>query len=409
MSTQNDLNTANMKKRAVRVILLFGLVSLFGDIVYEGARSVNGPYLKLLSVNAATLGIIVGLGEFLGYALRLISGHISDKTRSYWLLTFLGYGMLISVPLLSLSGSWQLAAFFIFIERIGKAIRSPARDTILSQASSQVGTGFGFGLHEAMDQIGAVAGPLIFTTFFITAGKNINIRDYQQGYTFLRVPFLLLMFCLFFAYRNIPHPETMEQTLKNKVPDKLSRVFWSYNLFTFFATAGFFSFILLAFHFKSTAVINDARIPLFYALAMGIDAVTALAIGKYYDVLNAKNNNSGLNLLVIIPVLSILMPFLVFSKDIKLVITGVLCWGIVMGVHETIMRSAVADITSFKKRGTGYGIFNTTYGLAFFLGSALLGFLYDRSISLVVSAIILIECLALAVFMVMKKEIARQL
>src|SRR3990172_1316887 len=166
------------KKTAYQLIVLFGVVSLLGDMIYEGARSVNGPYLKVLAANAALVGLIAGVGELIGYALRLVSGYLSDKTKSYWLLTFLGYGILATVPLLALAGTWQLAAMFIVLERLGKAIRSPARDTILSQASSQVGTGFGFGLHEAMDQVGAVAGPLIFAWVFAAAGKQIGIADY---------------------------------------------------------------------------------------------------------------------------------------------------------------------------------------------------------------------------------------
>ncbi len=409
MTENNRPGDKDLKRIAWRVIILFGLVSLFGDIVYEGARSVNGPYLKLLAVNAATLGIIVGLGEFLGYALRLLSGYLSDRSRAYWPLTFLGYAMLISVPLLGLTSIWQAAAVLIIAERIGKAVRSPARDTILSQANSWVGTGFGFGLHEAMDQIGAVSGPLIFTAFFVIAGKHVTTADYQKAYSFLWIPFVLVMLCVFIAFRNIPHPEVLRSADKNNLPDKLSGVFWSYNLFTFLATAGFFSFVLLAYHFKSSGDVSDAHIPLFYALAMGIDAVAALIVGKYYDVLKKKHNdrNAGLNLLIVIPLLSLMIPFFVFTKSTGLIIAGVLCWGIVMGIHETIMRSAIADITSFKKRGTGYGIFNATYGLAFFLGSALMGFLYDHSISLVIFAIVFIECLALIAFVFMKRETAK--
>lgn len=400
----------DMKRRALGLIISFGLVSLFGDIVYEGARSINGPYLKLLAVNATVLGIIAGLGEFLGYGLRLVSGYLSDKTKSYWLLTFLGYGLLVSVPLLSLAGIWQIAALFIILERVGKAIRSPARDTILSQASSQVGTGFGFGLHEAMDQIGAVTGPLIFAAFFMVAGKNIGIADYQKGYTFLWIPFLLVMLCLFFSYRKIPHPESLEAPQKNKIPDKLSKIFWMYTLFTFITTTGFCSFILIAFHFKFTNILSDAQIPLFYAIAMGIDAVAALGIGKLYDMFKNRHDNqsAGLNLLIVIPLLTALMPFFVFSKSISFVVIGVLCWGIVMGIHETIMRSAIADITSLAKRGTGYGIFNTAYGLAMLVGSAFLGFLYDRSLIFVIFAIVILELAAFIVFFWMKKEIYAQ-
>ncbi len=401
-----------MNSRAIRLIVLFGLVSLFGDIAYEGARSVNGPYLKLLAVNAVTLGLISGIGEFLGYGLRLLSGYLSDKTKSYWLLTFLGYGLLVSVPLLALAGVWQVAALFIIIERIGKAIRSPARDTILSQASSQVGTGFGFGLHEAMDQIGAVAGPLIFTVFFLSKGKgSIGIIEYQKGYSFLWIPFLLVMLCLYISYRYVPRPDALEANRSGAIiPDKLSKVFWLYTLFTFITTLGFCSFILIAFHFKSLNILTDAQIPLYYTFAMGIDAVAALSIGKLYDIQkNRRNNlNAGLNLLVIIPIMTLLMSLFVFSAQPMLVVIGVLAWGIVMGIHETIMRSAIADITSLKKRGTGYGIFNTTYGLAVFLGSILIGFLYDRSLSSVISMVIIIQIIALTIFFYMKREILKQ-
>lgn len=402
----------NQRRKALNIIILFGFVSLFGDVVYEGARSVNGPYLKLLAANAVAVGVIAGMGEFLGSALRLISGYLSDKTKSYWFFTFLGYGMLISVPLLSLAGIWQIAALFIILERIGKAIRSPARDTILSQASSQVGTGFGFGLHEAMDQIGAIAGPLIFTTLFIFVGRQqIGIAEYQKGYTFLWIPFLLIIFCLIISYQRVPHPETLEVSTKNnKGHDKLSKVFWLYTLFTFIATAGFCNFILIAFHFKSKGIFSDVQIPFFYAIAMGIDAVVALSFGKLYDLLKDNNNNqkAGLNLLITLPLISLWIPLFVFSKNYSFIIIGICFWGIVMGIHETIMRSAIADMTSLKKRGTGYGIFNATYGLAMLLGSSLLGFLYDRSMYFLISAVVFLEMAALPIFFFIRREILKE-
>jgi len=315
----NTVKDLEMRKKAINLIILFGMVSLFGDVAYEGARSVNGPYLKLLSVNAATLGLITGIGEFLGYALRIVSGYLSDKTKSYWFLTFAGYGLLVSVPLLSLAGIWQVAALLIFTERIGKAIRSPARDTILSQASSQVGTGFGFGLHEALDQIGAVCGPLIFSVFFMLIGNgSLGITEYKKGYTFLWVPFLLVMLCLFMAYRKVPQPQVLEADAAKKAPadEKLSTIFWLYTLFTFITTLGFCSFVLIAFHFKSAHILADAQIPLYYALAMGIDAVAALSVGKLYDAMKArgKNRNAGLNILGIIPFMTLLAPLFVFAR-----------------------------------------------------------------------------------------------
>src|SRR5208283_5555107 len=120
--------TTDDTKKSIQLLMLFGLISLFGDIVYEGARSVNGPYLKTLAMNAAMVGFITGLGEFAGYALRLLTGFYSDKTKAYWFFTFLGYGLIISIPMLSLTGVWQIAAVLMVMERVGKGIRAPAKD-----------------------------------------------------------------------------------------------------------------------------------------------------------------------------------------------------------------------------------------------------------------------------------------
>ncbi|MDD4910515.1 MAG: MFS transporter [Candidatus Omnitrophica bacterium] len=398
----------NSRKKAFQVIILFGLVSLFGDIIYEGARSVNGPYLKTLGANAAVVGIIAGLGEFLGYAIRLISGYLSDRTKSYWFFVFIGYGMLVSVPLLSLSGVWQLAAFLIVAERIGKALRGPARDTIVSMATKHVGTGFGFGITEALDQIGAVTGPLIFTGLFLFgAAVEKGARDYQQGYGLLWIPFFILAACIFVAYRKAPRPQELEvQDGKNTASDKLSKLFWLYTAFSFLATAGFVNFLLLGYHFKARQVFSDAMIPFMYAVAMGVDALAALIIGKAYDILKRrrKSDTAGLNTLVIIPFLSILVVLCAFSGSFILAVTSMLLWGIVMGAHETIMKSAIADLTPLKKRGTGYGILNTSYGLAVLAGSALMGILYEDYLSLLIGGAVALQIAALALFWAMRKE-----
>ena len=132
----------NQKKEAFQLIILLGVVSLSGDITYEGARGVTGPYLGLLGASAIPIGVVAGLSEFVGYALRLISGYLADRTGEYWTLTILGYGLILSIPILAFVGNWQLATIFIIMERMGKAIRSPARDAILSNATKSVGRGF---------------------------------------------------------------------------------------------------------------------------------------------------------------------------------------------------------------------------------------------------------------------------
>ncbi len=398
----------NQKKAAFKLILLFGLVSLFGDMVYEGARSVNGPYLKTLGANAAIVGLVAGLAEFLGYAVRLLSGYFADKTKAYWFFTFLGYGLLVSVPLLALAGVWQVAVIFIVIERLGKALRSPAKDTILSQATKQVGTGIGFAIAEVLDQIGAIIGPLIFTVLFMLLGKGQRgLGDYQQGYVLLWIPLALVLLCIYFAHRAVPDPQVLENTVtKNEKADKLGKVFWIYTVFTFVTTLGFVNFALAGFHFKTTHVLTDAQIPLFYALAMGVDAVAALVIGKTYDVFKIRHNNekAGLITLIAIPVLSLFIPVFIFSLNFSWCLAGAVIWGVVMGAHETVMKSAIADLTALKKRGTGYGVFNAAYGLAIFIGSAFCGLLYEHSILAVIIMSIAAELVAIAVFFVLRQE-----
>ncbi|HQB93891.1 MAG TPA: MFS transporter [Candidatus Omnitrophota bacterium] len=398
----------SQKSKALRLILLFGCVSLFGDIIYEGARSVNGPYLKVLGANALLVGVIAGIGEFLGYTIRLFSGYLSDKTRSYWFFTILGYALIVSVPLLAFTSLWHVAALLIVAERIGKALRSPAKDTILSQATKQVGTGFGFGLNEMMDQIGALAGPLIFTFFFLSKGAgDRTLADYQHGYGLFWIPFALLMLCVLFAWRSVPDPAALEPAKTNE-PDKLPKVFWTYTVFSFLTTMGFVNFVLLAFHYKTRQVLSDMEIPLYYAIAMGVDGAAALGVGKLYDILKEKNghDHGGLATLIVIPVLSALIPFLAFSGSRWVVAAGIILWGIVMACHETIMKSAIADITPLRKRGTGYGVLNTAYGLAMLTGGVLTGYLYDRALPLLIGVTVTLQIFSLPFFMSIQKSVA---
>jgi len=291
-------DNVRLRKKAFMLIILFGIISLFSDTIYEGARSVNGPYLALLGANAAAVGFVAGAGEFLGYGIRVLSGYFSDKTRWYWLFTFIGYGMLITVPAMALTGIWQFAAFFILLERLGKALRSPSKDTILSMVSSRVGRGFGFGLHEAMDQVGAFLGPMLFAFIFTyyTNGGTATASDYRKGYMLLLVPFVLLIISLVTARIAVPDPEKYEISGADNshVSEKFPPVFWGYVIFTFFATSGFAVFTLIAFHLKHNAIVTDAYIPAIYAGAMFIDGIAAVIIGKVYD-------RKGLKLLLLMP------------------------------------------------------------------------------------------------------------
>ena len=374
-----------MRHKAYAVILLFGIVSLFGDMIYEGARSVAGPYLYILGGSAFVVAFVAGFGEFVGYGLRLVSGYIADSTRHYWALTFLGYGMLIAVPFLALAGSWEVAAVLYILERMGKGIRAPAKDAILSNVTAPVGRGWGFAIHEAMDQVGAIAGPLIFSAAFLMQG------DYRGGFVLLLVPFLLMMAALFITRMKAPVPEEMEVASGGSGRGLAPRALVPYGVFTVLTMAGFAVFPLIAFHYSSAGVVPYGQIPLFYAIAMGADAVVALIAGRLYD-------RHGLIILGAAPVVSIAIPFFAFGGSYPSALLAALLWGAVMGIQETILRAAVADYTAVTKRGLAYGIFNTVYGASWFGGSLLLGWAYEISIPLVIGFMAVMQCIALPVF-----------
>ncbi|HEX3001360.1 MAG TPA: MFS transporter [Methanoregula sp.] len=276
--TPGESSGSDQRIRTYQLVLLFGIVAALGDVVYEGGRSVAGPFLLVLGASAFTVSFIAGFGEFAGYAFRIATGYLADRSRQYWIFVLAGYLLIGAIPLLVLAGSWEIAAFLLIAERIGKAVRSPAKDAILSHATTSIGRGWGFGLHEALDQIGAVAGPLLFVAALAAGG------DYRGGFALLAIPFVLLVIALAAAWKSMPDPLAFEAGVRApRTPGTKTgknRRLRLYAVFTALTMAGFVVFPLLAFHYKALGIIPDAEIPLFYAIAMGVDAVAALLIGR---------------------------------------------------------------------------------------------------------------------------------
>jgi len=380
-----------MRSKALTFIFLLGIVSLFADITYEGARGITGPFLYTLGASAWIVGLVGGIGEFVGYSFRLISGYIADKTKLYWPLAFLGYLLnLLSVPLLSFAKSWEFASFLIISERFGKAIRAPARDTIISFASSNIGLGKGFAIHEALDQIGAVLGPL-FVAFVLARSKN-----YHEAFLFLGIPAIISLAFLTLSIFLYPKPEGIEaKTEKLEIFPASS--FKPYILFVFLTVLGFPHFQILSYHLKSTGTLQDETIPLLFALAMGLDAIFGLLAGFSFD-------RFKLRILFLLPILS--APITLFGflfKGIPSVIMAVSLWGFVMGIHETVLKSAVAYIVPKERRAGAFGVFHTIYGVSWFLGSAVFGFLYELSVYYLLAFALISQILAFFVLIRMRK------
>lgn len=400
----------DVRKKAFKLIILLGLISLLGDIIYEGGRSVHGQYLNILGVSATVVGFIIGSAELIGYFFRLASGYFADITGSYWFFTILGYSLLFSIPLISLTKMWEVVAFLVILERIGKGVRTPARDTIASHAARQIGTGYGFGIAEFIDQIGGIIGPAIFTSVF---AKNINSRyaveSYQHAYGLLWLPFILLLFILFFTYFKFKESEKLEKALEIDEFEKrelnLSKKFYLYVFFVFLTTAGFVHFPMVGFHLRKSGIISDTYIPLLYATSMMIDAIAGVVYGKVYDLVKEKNKTQQgeYNLLLLLPLTSIFVPFLVFSQKPLPIILGSVLLGSGIGFQETIMKAVVADMTPMNKRSSAYGTFSLISGLGIFAGSALAGYLYDHSLPLLIIILPFIEILSIPVLYMMRR------
>lgn len=375
------------RRHAYRFIVLLGVVSLFADVTYEGARSITGPYLALLGASATAVGFVAGFGEFVGYAIRLASGYVSDRTGRYWAVTILGYCLnLFAVPLLALTGSWEAAAVLIVVERLGRAIRTPARDAMLSHACGHTGLGWGFGLHEALDQTGAILGPLVVAGVIFLGG------EYRTGFALLAVPALVCLSVLLVARVSYPRPRDFDLGPPPITSQGLPRAFWIYLGAVALIAAGYADFPLVAYHLGKAEVMGAAWIPVVYALAMATDALAALALGRWFD-------RVGLRAMVIATVGSAVAVPLAFLGGPAAVLAGMALWGVGMGAQESIMRAAIAGFAPADRRGTAYGLFNAAYGVAWFAGSVALGALYDRSVMALVVVSILLQAAAVPVLL----------
>lgn len=378
---------------ATKFVILIGVVSLFSDLTYEGARSVTGPFLATLGASGTVVGVVAGLGELVGYGLRLVSGYFADKTQKYWAIVFVGYALnLFAVPCLALAGHWEVAAILMIAERMGKAIRTPARDVMLSCASADIGRGWGFGLHEALDQIGAIIGPLVVAAVFYSRGT------YEAGFALLLVPALMALSVLFVAYRLYPNPHDLESAAVKVESKELPRSFWLYTAAIGLVAAGYADFPLAAFHFKKVSSVPEHWIPIFYSVAMGVDAIAALIFGRMFDRI-------GFPVLVVSVLLSSLFAPLVFMGGFYPALLGMALWGIGMGAQESVMRAAISEIVPRNRLGFAFGLFNTAYGIAWFLGSALMGVLYDTSLHTLVVFSVALQLIGVLILLVPRTEV----
>ena len=380
-------------KSALGFVLIIGIVNLFADLTYEGARGIVGPFLGSLGASAAIVGFVGGFGELIGYALRSVSGYFADKTRKYWFFAFTGYAInMLAVPALALAGQWPLAAALVFAERAGRGIRKPTVKAMLSHAGRSIGAGWAFGLNEALDQLGATIGPLFVALILFLKG------GYRTGFGMLLIPAVICLGALVAARLIHPRPHELEPpTEQIGAIKRLARPYWIYLGGGALIAAGMADFALIGFHFQKAHTISPNLIPVFYAVAMATSALTAILFGRLFD-------KFGANVALFAFLISAAFAPFVFLGGSLIALLGMIFWGIGMSAQGSLFQAMLTGVIPAEKRSTAFGLFDTGYGIAWFVGSAAMGLLYDKSILAVVLFSVLLQIAALPVLYIANKS-----
>jgi predicted MFS family arabinose efflux permease len=383
-----------MKNRSVlHFVLIIGIVNFFADFTYEGARGIIGPFLGSLGASAAVVGFVAGLGELMGYGLRSVSGYFADKSHRHWAFAFLGYAInMFSVPALALTRQWPLAASLVVSERVGRGIRKPTVEAMLSYAGRSIGAGWVFGLNEALDQAGATIGPLVMALALYLNG------GYRTGFGVLLIPAVLCLGSLFLARLLHPRPYELEAGAGHTfATTNLTRAYWIYLAAGALLAAGFADFALIGFHFQKANVVTENLIPVLYAVAMAASALASIPLGRFFD-------RFGPNVSLFAFLISTAAAPLVFLGPSAFALVGMIFWGIGMSAQGSLFQAMLSGVIPPQKRSTAFGLFDTGYGIAWFLGSAAMGLLYDKSIQAVVLFSVILQLAAIPVLFVANKK-----
>lgn len=379
------------RRAAMRFILALGLVSLFADMTYEGARAIVGPYLQNLGASGFQLGLVVGLGEMCAASLRYFTGRLADRTRAYWSLAICGYAVnLVVVPALAFAGNWAVAALLVVGERCGKALRGPARDVLLSEATGEVGHGWGFGVHTAMDQTGAVLGPLWVALAVARA------HGFRQAFLPLALPAAAALTALLAARAMHPGRGTAPPAAPAAV---LPQVFWQYVAAAGLVAFGYLDFPFFAYFWVKHALFSDVMVPVLYAAAMGCEGAVALALGRLFD-------RVGVGVLSAATLVSLAALPLGFFGGQRTAVAAIVCWAVGTGAQAACLRPGIARVVSMNKRGSAFGAFNAVWGVAWFAGSALMGLLLDHNLAVMVAVGMTAQAAGAAVVFGLRRRLA---
>lgn len=382
------------KRTAYMTLIILGIISMLGDMVYESGRGIAPDYLMFLGASAFMVGVVSGAGEFLGYGARLISGTLSDRTRAYWIFIFAGYGLILAIPLIGSTYSIEIVVVLLLLERVGKALRAPSKDTVISIVGKNVGSGKAFGIHEAVDQTGAIIGPLLFAAVLFFTANN-----YQVAFSLLIIPFVLMMIAIAYTFRKVGKKVDVEAQIQNSTQEKakLNRGFWLFSLAVFLNTFGLIPIALILF--SGSLILQPLGqtwlVPILYVAVQTVDVPIALISGHLFDKV-------GVKFLILPFILSVLPVFFVSYGGLTGIIIACITFGLVLGMQESIYRAAVCELIPLGKRGTAYGIFNAILGFGTLVSGLVFGSLMSGAYPLFIMVLFALSLQVAAVLCIIR-------
>jgi MFS family permease len=391
---------------AFRFVLLMGVVDLFGDTTYSGGASMNGLFLASVGAGAAVISIAGGLSEFLNYLTRGVSGYFADRLRRRWPLVFVGYSVnLLAVPALAFAGHWQVAAGLIVVQGIGRGVRKPLVQAMLSYTTSRYGKGWVYGVNTALDHTGRTLGPLI------VAGVLLLTGAFRTAYALLVIPAVLALITLTVVRIQFPAPASFEQQQASAPApsgqhqqtvgaEGFSRSYWLYLAAGACFAAGLMNFELISFHLSRSDATRDS-VPLFLALATGVGALASLGLGRLYDRI-------GLPVVLMAVVATAAFSPFVFLLPVHLAIIGMALWGIGQATQDSLLTALVASVLPQRRRNLAFGLYYAGYGVGWLVGAVAAGLLYEHSRIALVALAAGTQILSLPIFLAARRRADRR-
>lgn len=376
---------------AFSFVLTMGAVNLFSDMTYEAGGAMNGQFMASLGATAAVISITAGVGEFLGYSLRSVAGWAADRTGRYWAITFLGYVInLLAVPAMALVGNWQVAALLILAERIGRAIRKPTVEAMLSYTTARHGKGWVYAVNTALDESGATLGPLVVAAVLFLRG------DYRMAYALLLVPTILALAALVAARVRYPVPSQLEEG--QTAAGGFTAAYFLYMGGAACFGAGLLSYELVAYHLAASRIASELWIPVLLALATGCGVIASLILGKTYDKAPLAT------LLTAVLLSSLFAPLLFLVGGLPGALAATVFLGVGYATQDTLLKAVVASTLPEGRRNFAFGLFYTGYGVGWLVGSVAMGLLYDHSRAVLVAFAMAAQLASMPLFIAARRR-----